>query len=91
MSLLKKLFGGGKDDTPEPEMYNGFLIFPEPIKESGGYRISARIEKEINGALRTHILIRADTYSAQETALEASLSKAKQAIDQMGDRIFGQG
>ena len=54
MSLFKKLFGGGSGagaakSDPEPEDYNGFLIYPQPDKQSGGYRIGARIEKEIGG------------------------------------------
>lgn len=85
MSLLKKLFGGSASaKQPEPETHNGFLIFPEPVKEAHGYRIAARIEKDGN----VHQMIRADTYAAQDIAAEASVAKAKQVIDQMGDKIF---
>jgi len=92
MSLLKKLFGGSSAATPkapEPEMYNGFAIFPDPLAEGKGYRLGARIEKEIGGELKIHKLIRADTFSASDAAAEAAIQKAKLAIDQMGDRIFG--
>ncbi|NBD29287.1 MAG: hypothetical protein GVY31_04515, partial [Alphaproteobacteria bacterium] len=62
MSLLKKLFGGSGDPPKEPrvEDYNGYRIYPAPLKEQGGYRIAARIEKDIGGETRTHTLIRAD-------------------------------
>ena len=89
MSLLKKLFGGS--DTPkgpEPVSYNGYTIIPEPMKESDGYRIAARIEKEIGGELKSHHLIRADMLHTADQAEEASIQKAKSMIDQMGDRIF---
>ena len=66
----------------------GFRIIPAPEKEPGGYRIGARIEKEVNGSTRTHQMIRADTYGDRETAIEASVQKAIQMIDQMGDRLF---
>ncbi len=95
MSLLSKLFGGrsGADtaaqETAPPLDYKGFLIHPAPIKESGGYRIAARIEKELKGALASHHMIRADTYGDPDTALEATIAKAKQVIDQLGDRMFG--
>ena len=88
MSLLSKLFGSKAASQPEPEEHNDFLIFPDPVKESGGYRIAARIEKEIDGEVKTHHMIRADTYQSKETAIEASLAKAKLFIDQVGDGVF---
>lgn len=85
MSLLKKLFkGGSASKKVEPVTHNGFEIFPEPEKETNGYRIAARIEKDG----QSHMMIRADTYSSLETAVDASTAKAKQVIDQMGDKIF---
>ena len=91
MSLFSKLFGksGKGARAAEPEAYNGFLIFPEPIDEGGSFRIGARIEKEIGDEVKVHKMVRADTYAGRETAEEASLFKAKQFIDQQGDRIFG--
>ena len=90
MSLFSKLFGGGAAPAaPEPETYEGFRIFPEPIKEGGGYRLGARIEKEVGGETRVHHLIRADVFQAEDEAVKYSLSKAKQMIDQQGERLFG--
>lgn len=93
MGLLSKLFGmkdgDGAGKSAQPEAYNGFLIFPEPIKEAGGFRISARIEKEIGGEVKTHQMVRADTTASEDEAREASLRKAQVFIDQMGDKIFG--
>ena len=62
MSIFRKLFGGGGGSSApeaEPEEYNGFAITPEPIKEGHTFRIAARIEKEVNGEVKTHRLIRA--------------------------------
>jgi len=92
MSLFSKLFGGGgSSSAPSAKAteYNGFSITPAPEKTSGGYRISARVEKEIGGETKTHHLIRADEISSLEEAEAASIAKAKVAIDQMGDGIFG--
>lgn len=86
MALFSKLFGGGK--TPEPavsETYNGFAITPIPQKESGGWRLSARIEKDG----REHMLIRSDVLQSKEQADDASVAKAKQMIDEQGERLFG--
>lgn len=92
MSILSRLFGGGsapKDPAgPEPELYKDFRIFVEPIREAGGHRVAARIEKEIGGAVRTHRMVRADLSDSVDLARETSLRKAKLLVDQQGDAIF---
>lgn len=89
MSFLKKLFGGGEGASqPEPETYKGYLIFPEPVTEGAQFRLGARIEREIDGEVKVHSLIRADTFQSKDTAIEAAIVKAKQVIDQQGDDIF---
>lgn len=90
MSLFSRLFGGSSS-APEvkAEEYQGFAIYPEPIKEGPRWRVAARIEKEIAGETKTHHLIRADTIEDHTTAMEASVGKARQMIDEQGDRLFG--
>ena len=90
MSFLKKLFGGGGGNSPSaaPEIHNGFSIYAEPVNDTGGWRISARIEKEIDGQLKSHRMIRADTLQGKDAAIEASLAKAKMLVDQQGEDIF---
>ena len=89
MSFLKKLFGGGKGSSSAPaEMHNGFAVFSEPIKDGSVWRIAARIEKEIDGELKVHKMVRADTLQGQDEAAKASLDKARMLIDQQGESIF---
>ncbi len=93
MSLLSRLFGS-KSTEPEPaagksEEYKGFRITPDPIREGSTYRVAARIEKMVDGTLCTHRLIRADTMGSLDEATSASLGKARQVIDEQGDKIFG--
>jgi len=91
MSFLKKLFGGGGDSSPPPappEHHNGYTIRPEPVKDGGTWRIGARIEKEIDGALKSHFMMRADSLQDYGDAAKASVSKAKMLVDQQGDSIF---
>jgi hypothetical protein len=88
MSWLKKVFGGGGNTpaaakTPAEE-HKGFAITPAPIKEAGGYRVCAMIEKDG----QTHKMVRADTISDHEAAISTSLFKAKALIDEQGTRIF---
>nr|WP_321508599.1 HlyU family transcriptional regulator [uncultured Celeribacter sp.] len=96
MSLFSKLFGGSSGGAAaqasaaevKPELYSGFRIFPTPIKAESGFRICARIEKEIDGDTKVHEMIRADTISTKEEAEIASLRKAQVFIDQMGNSVF---
>lgn len=92
MSLLSRLFGSKNSESPvKPTTsvdYQGFRITPTPVTEDQGYRLSALIEKEVDGTLRTHKLIRADTMNSPEQCADAAIAKAKQLIDQQGDRLF---
>ena len=90
-SFLSRLFGKTAPEAakaPEPILHNDFRIFPDPIKEGSTFRIAARVEKTIGGEVKTHQLIRADTRGSLDEATEASVTKAKQAIDQLGDTLF---
>ncbi|MEO0379124.1 MAG: HlyU family transcriptional regulator [Pseudomonadota bacterium] len=90
MSFLKKLFGGNSDSSSEVagEEYEGYSITATPQRDGTQYRICARIEKEIDGEVRSHTLIRADTIGDPDEAAAASIAKAKQMIDEQGDGIF---
>ena len=46
------------------------------------------IEKDIGGEVKTHHVIRADTYGDEQTATDASIFKAKQVIDEQGNSLF---
>ena len=91
MSLLSRLFGGG-GGPPKPrhasETYKEFAITPDPVREGTSFRIRAHIAKDVGGEARTHTLIRADTLGDEETAVTASVGKAKQLIDEQGERLF---
>ncbi|MCV6822978.1 MULTISPECIES: HlyU family transcriptional regulator [Halocynthiibacter] len=88
MSLFSKLFGGGEKPEPKPVEYKGFDIFPDLMAEGGKYRLSARIEKTVDGERKTCAVIRADVFDSKDQAESISIDKAKQVIDEQGDRIF---
>ena len=91
MSFLKKLFGGGDggaETSASTEDYEGYRITPTPIAEGGSFRVGATIEKDIDGETKQHMLIRADTVQGRDAAEAASIRKAKQVIDEQGERIF---
>ncbi len=95
MSFLKKLFGGsngagtGAPANADMVEYEGFMIAPTPMEEGGQYRVCALIRKEIDGDMKEHKLIRADICSSLQEASDMSLRKARQMIDERGDRLFG--
>lgn len=92
MSLFSKLFGGGAGGAgkdPEPVVHEGFRIFPTPIPEGSRFRLSARIEKKVGGETKSHTVIRADVLDDRETAERVAIDKAKQVIEEQGDRLFG--
>lgn len=87
MPFWSRLFGS-KPETPPPaqgEEYKGFRITPAPGREGGQYRVGAVIEKDG----RRHMLIRADTMASLDDANAISLAKARQMIDEQGERLFG--
>ncbi len=92
MSFLKKLFGGGGGSNTPPsapaETHKGYTIYAEPVKDGGSWRIGARIEKEIDGEVKSHFMMRADTLQDFDTAAKASMDKARMLVDQQGDTIF---
>lgn len=90
LSGLNKLLGGGgvKREPAiaesEKHEHKGFEIETQPSKVDGGFRVSGVIRKDGN----EHQFIRADLAYSLKDAHELTLFKAKQSIDQMGDRIF---
>lgn len=90
MSLLSRLFGGGqaKAAAEAGETYKDMQIVPEPMAEGNVYRLRARIVHLKDGQHREHVLIRADTFQDSDAATAAAIVKAKQMIDEQGERLF---
>lgn len=93
MSFLKKLFGGGgvaKDAAPAKSLeYKDFTIAAMPFKEGGQFQTCGVISKEIGGARKEHKFIRADRFQSADEAMEFSIRKGCQIVDEQGERLFG--
>ncbi len=90
MSFWKSLFGG-RSTAPAsvaPVEYNGYTIRPEPYLDDGQYQTAGVIEKEIDGVRKAHRFIRADRHPGYEEAVSFTIAKAKQIIDQQGERTL---
>ncbi|UUP16255.1 HlyU family transcriptional regulator [Nitratireductor thuwali] len=94
MSFLKRLFGGGGDETPatqtvgEPVEHKGFIIRATPFREGSEFQTCGVITKEIDGEVKEHRFIRADRFPSAELAAEQALRKGKQMVDEQGTSIF---
>ncbi|WLD57406.1 HlyU family transcriptional regulator [Salinispirillum sp. LH 10-3-1] len=88
---LKSLFVAQPQSTAASvqaeEEYNGFMIKIAPMPVGGQYRISAHISR-VGAEEPSHHLIRADLLPDLDTAVEHTRLKARQAVDQLGDRLF---
>jgi len=94
MSFWKSLFGGSSESAGDgkpsaPVEYNGFTIRAAPYKAEGQYQTAGVITKEVGGTVKEHKFIRADRHASYDDAVAFSLSKARQIVDQQGERMFG--
>jgi hypothetical protein len=102
MSFLKSLFGkfsapGGtrpvSSETVAPAKsveHKGFTVSAAPFEQDGRYQTAGTIEKQIDGVRRQHRFIRADSHPAMDQAVEFSIQKGCQIVDQMGERVFAE-
>jgi hypothetical protein len=98
MSFLRRLFGWGtvgegsaapaEAKASDPVEYKGFVIRAAPYKSEGQYQTAGSIEKDVGGAPKRHEFIRAERHTSHEEAVSFSLLKARQIIDEQGERIF---
>jgi hypothetical protein len=69
--------------------YKGYRILPAPyLNNNSSYQTAGTIEKDTPDGVKRHEFVRADTYDSRDDAVAFTISKAKQVIDQLGDRIF---
>ena len=86
--LWQRLLGAGAAREEEAVPYNGYLIRPAPYARGGSYQTCGVITKEIGAEMREHRFVRAETHPSYAAAVEFSLAKARQLIDEQGDRLF---
>lgn len=93
LASLGRLFGGGSAEPAAPERgaaveYKGCRIIPAPRSRGGQYVTAGLIEKEIDGVLKVHEFVRADTTASADEAKSFTVQKAQRLIDEQGDRLF---
>jgi hypothetical protein len=88
-ALFNRLFGGPAAAGAEAVEYNGYRIRPAPYWRLGQYQTCGVIEKEVAGEMKEHRFIRAEMHPSREAAIAFSIAKARQLIDEQGERLFG--
>jgi hypothetical protein len=96
MSLFKtlatRLFGRAAPDAGEAPVeaveYKGYRIRPAPYRANGQFQTAGTIEKDFPDGVKEHRFVRAETHAGRDDAASFAVSKAKQIIDEQGDRIF---
>ena len=87
-----RLASGGGRPSNGPAIqtveYKGYRIKPAPYRANDQYQTAGVIEKDTPEGVKEHRFVRADTYGSRDDAIAFTVSKAKQIIDQLGDRIF---
>ncbi len=88
--FLRKLgASGGGDEDPTADQegveYKGFTIYATPRRKGSEWTTMGVITKEIDGETRRHEFIRVDTHHSKDAAVEFSLVKARQIVDEQGE------
>ncbi|MBW6420223.1 transcriptional activator HlyU [Rhizobium sp. XQZ8] len=97
LSNILSMFSGGAKSAEAPASkvesveYAGCLIHPAPIREGSQFRLAGRIEKDVNGEILERTFVRADVFTSMEDAVEYTVKKAQQIIDQNGASLFSDG
>ena len=97
MSFLKRLFGlGGSEEgavpasAPAKEVeHKGFKVQATPFKQDGQFQTCGIVSKDIDGVVKEHKFVRADRFAGLEDAVDVSIRKGIQLIDEQGERLFG--
>ena len=96
MSFLKRLFGGGgsEEGTAEAQPakqveHNGFTISATPFKAEGQYQTCGVVSKEVGGVVKEHKFIRADRFAGLDDAVDISIRKGIQLVEEQGEKLFG--
>ncbi len=91
--FLRRLTGGGEDDAapaargPAVE-YEGYAIHAAPQRQGSQWLTAGVITKEFPDGVKEHHFIRAEAHPSQDQASAFAVVKAKQIIDERGDRVF---
>ncbi len=91
--FLRRLTGGDSAETAPgargPAVaYQGYAIHPAPRRQGSQWLTAGLITKAYPDGAKEHYFIRAETHPSQDDASAFAVVKAKQIIDERGDKLF---
>lgn len=96
--MLRKLLQALKGDksktstaaavASDPVIYKNVTITPTPLPEGGQFKTAGTISQLIDGEEKRTEFIRADNHTTADAAIEHSINKAKQIVDERGASLF---
>ncbi len=93
--FLRRLTGGGDggDEGAAAPLgpaidYSGYTIQPAPRRDRGQWLTAGEISKDFPDGPKSQYFVRAETHAGAESARDFAIVKAKQIIDERGDRLF---
>ncbi|MDH5353089.1 MAG: HlyU family transcriptional regulator [Gammaproteobacteria bacterium] len=87
-NFFKFILGSKAQAISDPVVYKGFTIEAMPIDEDGKYRTAGYISGELDGEIKRIQFIRADQNASQQMAVDHSIAKAQQIIDEQGEKLL---
>lgn len=96
LNRILSLFGAGggrgeqAGEPAERERYEGFELQARPQREGGIWRVAGRICRAGDPDGARHDFVRVDTMTSHEEAVRLSLIKARQLVDERGDRLLSE-
>jgi hypothetical protein len=87
-SVFSGATGSAQPEPSEPIDYKGFSIEAAPINEDGKYRSAGFISGEVNGEIKRIQFIRADQNVELQAAIDHSIVKAQQIIDEQSASLL---
>ncbi len=96
LDFLRNCLASESQETIGPENeatveYMGYTIRPLPRQQGSQWLTAGVITKQFADGVKENEFIRADTHSTKDDADADSLGKAKQIIDELGDKLFQNG
>lgn len=93
LGILRKWIGGGNGgdgptETAARETYEGLELLARPVAEGQIWRVAGRVQRIGDDDGPGHEFVRADTMSSHDEAVRMSLLKARQLVDEQGDRLL---
>ncbi len=91
--FLRRLMAPKSKDASDQESetavdYQGYTIRPTPHPEGSQWLTAGVITKQFPDGVKEHRFIRVDSHSTRDAADTFSIAKAKQIIDEQGDKLF---